>query len=174
MMGMGDRKRVLPGRITVAYSAALFGAGMYVSVSARLPWTNIIEPPAVGALFATGFSAYRLVRLKRGLQPPYGDGKVSIVTMKVLARSGQVLFWGTLGLFIGIIGTVFILPAEVFFLMIFALVIGLPLANLLYYLGIRYFERKKGGRIYAVLEDDENDEGPVLKKSFELSPSRKG
>ena len=169
MMGMGDRRRVLPGRITIGYSLGLFAAGAYVST--QLPFTiGIIEPLIAGASLAIGLTAYRLARLRRGLQPPYGGGKVSTVTAKGLARSGQFMFLGTLGLFVGILGTVFILPPEVFFLMIFALVVGLPLANLGYYLGVRYFEQKKGGRIYAVLEDDENDEGPVLKKSFELSP----
>ncbi len=168
MFADGARKRVRPGLPSIAFTSFVFAAS--IALAAGFPFQGVWEPLAVALVIGIVVTWLRLRGIRNGLPEPYGRGTVSFIDIKKAGRSGILVTLGGVFLTIGLMGSVFFLPPEAFFLVVFGVMGGLPFSQILFSVAVVRLERVGGGRIYAVTEEIQEGDNPVLRKSVELVP----
>ena len=162
----GNRRRARPSVRNLVWSVLVtLGAILLANVF----FFGYLFPPLAGmAVVSALIATLRMVGLQRGMPPPYGRGRVSVMDSKAVARGGILIVIGTIAGTILLLGTVFFLPPLEFFILLFSVAGGLPLSQVVYFSVIQAMERTRNGRIFIVLQESEEAGSPVLLRSVEL------
>ncbi len=158
-----------PGIKSLALSCVVFPSSLYLAT--QLPFDGFYEPLSAVLLVSAAVVWYRYWGVRKGLPEPYGRGRVTVIDAARAARSGWLIVLGGIVLIVGVMGSVFILPPVVFFSLVFGLMGGLPLSEVLFFLVVSRMERIGRGRIYSFAEEGEEDGVTVLRKTVELVPA---
>lgn len=115
-------------------------------------------------------TGYRFRSLRSGMPKPYGLGKPSSIDAKSAARSGLLIVLGGIFCLVVVLGSVYFLPPVAFFALIFGLMAGLPLEELVFFALVTRIERASRTRIFSVTEETEQGGEEVLLKTVEMIP----
>jgi hypothetical protein len=162
----GQRKRARPGIPNAALSAGVSAAGLYVA--SALPFTYAVEPLLAALVVSLPVALLRLVRLKAGVPPPHGGGKVTVVDSMSMYKSGALLLVAGVIVAFGLIASVFFVPTEFTFLGIFGVISGLPLSQVLFFAAVSLQEMRYRSRIFLYVEEVTEDGVTTIRKSVEL------
>jgi len=170
----GGKRRVRPGIKSLALSCFVAPAGLYLSAS--LPFRTFLEPLSATLIIALAVSLYRFGRVRERLPQPYGLGKTSVYDPSAMARSGMLIILGGIVLVIGVIGSSLLvpllIPPDAYFSMVFGLMAGLPLSEIVFFGLMSAVERSAKGRVFEISEETEEDSETVLKKTLDIIPRR--
>ncbi len=163
------RKRVRPSPRSLVYSSAVL-AVIVVFTLAINPFAGAIYIPfAIGGAIAVVVALIRQRGVRSGLPPPYGQGKVQRIDARKTARDAMFLIAGSALAFVGVFGSVIVVsPYLLFFPVVYGMMFGLPLSEVLFYLVISRIERTSAGRIYMTTEQATEGGVTLLVKSIEL------
>jgi hypothetical protein len=173
MFRTGGRRRIRPGIKSFALSCFVCPAGLYLSTF--LPFDSFLEPLSATLVIALAVALFRFGRLRQGLPEPYGRGKTSVYDATAMARSGVLIIIGGAVLMVGVIGSSLLVPTfppAAYFSMVFGLMAGLPLSEVLFFAEVSMVERSAKGRVFEVAEETEEGDSSVLRKSIEIVPRR--
>jgi hypothetical protein len=118
---------------------------------------------------AAAVLVFRFLRLKPVLPEPFGKGQVRETRAEDAARSGMLLLLGAAAWIIGLMAGSFFIPGEVLFTIIFGLMAGLPMSNVLYSILILGIEVRVGGTLYSTNEEYEEDGESFLQRRISVS-----
>jgi hypothetical protein len=144
---------LLAGRFFLGYFYAPLAATLAVSLS--VTW-------------------FRFRGLKSGLPSPYGQGRATSIDAKKAARSGLLIVLGGVFLLVVVFGSVNFLPPIAFFALIFGLMAGLPLEELVFFGVVTRLEETSKTLIFSVTEETVRDGDTVLVKTVEMAPRLQG
>ncbi|QQG49489.1 MAG: hypothetical protein HY247_04105 [archaeon] len=166
MIGGADRKRVRPSLKNFAYSGGVLLAAVYVS--GFLPFDSVLEP--LGAMLATGSAVglFRYLRLRSRIPKPYGEGKITEIDAARAARSGLLMVAAGGAVMVALVGGSYFIPGAILFTIIFGLIGGLPLQELIFFLTVVALERRSVAKLYAVTQETEVAGRPLLRKTVEV------
>ena len=170
MLDVGSRRRLRPSLRSLGLSLLVCAAALVLMV--RLFSYPFVVPLVSIAIVTSSVSWVRRRGIGSSLPPPYGKGRVSVVNAKSSQRSALLLMVGILSATVVLFGTAAVLPPEVFFSIVFGLMIGLPLAEIVAFVEVSRIEGRSRSRAYSVTDEKEDDGEPVLVKSVELIPKR--
>jgi hypothetical protein len=149
--------------------SAIVCAGALVLAS-RLFSASFYVPLATAILVCFIVTWFRFRGLKSGLPKPYGRGRSTSVNARKAMRGGiLIMLGGILGVVL-VLGSVYFLPPVAFFALVFGLMAGLPLEELVFFSIVTRLERTSKTRIFSVTEETTEDEDVVLVKTIEMSP----
>ncbi len=166
----GVRDRVRPSKKGLALSASTFGVALLLAFV--LPFSSFFEPLAGIVIVGAVLTAFRWRNLRRSLPPPHGGGRVAVIDARRAARTGMLITFGAGAMIIGLFGIVYLLPPELYFVVLFGVMAGFPLSQILYFAILSTMEKAYGGRIYRITEEAEEGGETVLRKSLELTTRR--
>ena len=171
MFRSGGKRRVRPSLKSLALSLVVCPAGLYLATF--LPFDTFLEPLGATLIIALAVDWFRFRRVRQGLPQPYGKGLSTLFDSAAMARSGMLLIVGGIVLVVGVLGAsllVPLIPPAVYFAMVFGLMAGFPLSEIVFFGGLWMLERSAKGKIFEIVEDAEEDGQRVLKKSLEIFP----
>lgn len=113
---------------------------------------------------------FRMRGLRSGLPEPYGNGKVSTIDAASAARSGMLIILGGILSMVLLLGSVYFLPWLAFFVLVFSLMAGLPLNEIVLFALVARLERRSQSRIFSVTEETSQNGKTVLVRTVELAP----
>jgi hypothetical protein len=168
MFSSDQRRRLRPSLKSLGLSLVVCPSALY------LGWQffgNLFYAPLLAALaVALAPTWFRMRGLRSSLPEPYGNGRVSTIDASAAARSGLLIVLVGMISMVGLMGSVFILPPVVFFVLVFGLMAGLPLNEVVFFGLVTRLERKTHSRIFAVTEETSESGRTVLVKTVELTP----
>lgn len=164
----GGRRRARPSLKSIALSVLVLIGSIYAVTTVFL-LAYIYVPIAAGGVIALAVFAYRGRILFERMPPPYGKGRTSKVDAKSALRSGILLtLLGGLSLIV-LMGSVFFLTPDLFFTLLFGVIIGLPLSEVFFFALTSIYERRSRARIYFFSEETGTEDEPLLLKGVEVS-----
>ena len=170
MFEVSSRRRLRPSLRSLGLSILVCVAALLLMV--RLFSYPFAIPLIAIAIVASSVSWVRRRTIVSGLPPPYGQSRISVVNAKSSQRSALLLMVGILSATVVLFGTAAVLPPEVFFSIIFGLMIGLPLAEIVTFVGVSRIEGRSRSNVYSITDERGDDGEPELVKSVELIPKR--
>lgn len=166
MLISAGRRRVRPPLKSVGLSAVILPVAVYF---AYLVFGDYVYVPIAAAVVAASAVVWvRFRGLRAGLPEPYGRGRDSVLDAKQAQRQALLLVLAGAAATIGVLGTVYVLPAVVFFVLVFGLAAGMPFSELLFFAAVRRLESASGSSIYQVSEEVEENGRPLLVKSLRM------
>jgi len=147
-------------------TAALYLAGLLFGLY------DLYIPLAAILLTAIAVVWLRARGLRSGLPSPYGRGKVSKTDAKRAIRQGLLIILGAALSTLVLLGSVYLLPAAAFFAVVFGLMGGLPLNEIVFFVLVARYERVSGSRIFMVSEEREESGESAVVKTYEMRPRR--
>jgi hypothetical protein len=168
MFSQEGERRARPSLKSILLSVLVFSAVIYLAAT-RFFLYDVYMPVGVSLVISLVVFAYRSRNLRQKMPEPYGKGKTSTVDAKAAMRSGILLSVGG-GLFlVGLMGSVFFLPSEVFFAILLGVIGGLPLSDIFFFALTTQYERKSGCRVLYVTNETTIEGETALVKSVALS-----
>lgn len=168
MFSQEGERRARPSLKSLLLSVLVFSAVVYLAAT-RFFFYDTYLPLGVSLVVSLAVFAYRSRNLHEKMPEPYGKGKTSTVDTKAAIRSGILLAVGG-GLFlVGLLGSVFFLPSEIFFAILLGVIAGLPLSDIFFFALTTRYERKSGSRIFYLTDETMVDGETVLVKSVTMS-----
>lgn len=170
MFGSDQRRRLRPTLKSLGLSLVVCPSALILgwSLFGYLFYAPLLASLAV----ALAVVWFRMRGLKSALPEPYGNGRVSKIDARTAVRSGVlIILAGVLSLVV-FMGGFYLLPSEAFFLfvLVFGLMAGLPLSEIVFFALVTRLERKSKSRILAVTEETSENGKTVLVKTVELAP----
>jgi hypothetical protein len=145
---------------------------LVTSAVAYLGWELFLyylyEPLIATAIVALLVAWFRFRGLRSGLPAPYGRGRVSIIDEKASMRSGVLLVLGGIISVGGLMASVYLLPPELYFIVLIGVVAGLPLSQAVYFALVASVEAKSHSRVFLATEETTRDGADVLVKTVEM------
>ena len=166
MLDSARRSRAKPSKKVLAWSIVVVAA--FVVLASQLFFEDTYLPVLGSIAVAAPISAVRYILLRQKLPEPYGMGKISILDPRGSSRRATAMILGGALFFIGLLGSVFLIPPYPYFIMLFSLTGGLPLSQVLYFGTVAYVESRGRMTIFLVTEEEERDGYEVLSKSAEV------
>jgi len=116
---------------------------------------------------------YREAGLRSRLPEPFGRGEVSTLTAGDMRRTGILIVIGGILLVVVPVASVSFLPPLYFFTLIFGIVIGFPVSEVVYFARVAMVERRLGGvlRTYTAESDAGGEEMLIRSVRLEEGPS---
>ena len=168
MFPSGDRRRVRPSVRSIAVSAVVLAGSLTL---ASQVFQYYVYAPLLAAIgISLSVTWFRFRSLRSMMPEPYGGGKRSSIDAKKAARSGILIVLGGILTLVVVMGSVFVLPPVAFFALIFGIMAGLPLEELLFFGLVTRLEKKSETRIFSVTEETGEEESTVLVKTVEMIP----
>lgn len=168
MLSPGQRKRLRPGLKSLGLSLVLCPCAVY------LGWRFFgyeLYLPLLGSLaVALSLAWFRMRGVSSSLPEPYGKGRMTTIDAEAAVRSGLLLVVGCTLAIVGLMGSVYFLPAFAFFAVVIGLTAGLPMSEIVVFVLLTRLERKSRSRIFSVIEETSRDGKDVLVKSVEMAP----
>jgi len=127
-------------------------------------------PVTAALVVSLSVTWFRFRGLRSGLPSPYGRGRSSSVSARSAARSGILLMLGGVLSLVLVLGSVYFLPPVAFFGLVFGLMAGLPLEELVFFGLVTRLERASDTRIFSVTEEAGDEGDLVLVKTVEMVP----
>lgn len=167
MFDPSNRRRARPSKKSIGLSVTVASATIYLATGFFL--SDVYIPILVALAVSTAVFWFRSSRLRRALPPPYGQGRTTTIDAKAATRSGILLTVGGGALTIGLMASVFFLPPEVFFAILFGVTAGLPLSEVFYFALVASYERKSRAKVFFVNQETGLQGESVLMKAVEMS-----
>ncbi len=164
-----SRKRLRPALWSLAFSTAVVLTSLTVALF--LFEYDAYMPLTATAVISLSVALFRVRRIRPRLPPPHGSGRASSTDTARSTRQGVTIILLAVLLIFVPYATIFFLPPLVFFALIFGLIAGLPLTELVLFAWVTFLEGRSKGRFYTVSETTEEDGNEVLVKSVVLDPS---
>jgi hypothetical protein len=168
MFTTSRKRRARPSWLSLGLSLLVFTATIWLAVTTVF-YYYVYMPVIVALAISTAVFLYRARSLRARMPAPYGGGEPTIVTLKAAMRSGILLTVGGGGSLVGLMATVFFLPPVISLSIIFGLIIGLPLSEILFFTLVTRYERRSGTSVFFVNEETEIDGETALVKTVEMS-----
>ncbi|MGP8057046.1 MAG: hypothetical protein ACLP9K_05560 [Nitrososphaerales archaeon] len=130
----------------------------------------LYEPLTATVIVALLVAWFRFRSLRSGLPAPYGRGRVSIIDEKASMRSGLLLVLGGIISVGGLMASVYLLPPELYFIVLIGVVAGLPLSQAVYFALVASVEATSRSRVLLATEETTRDGVDVLVKTVEMVP----
>jgi len=168
LLSPSPRRRARPSKKTLALSLFVFVGTMclgYVSLFGQ----DIYLPLALSLCLSFLVFWLRARNLRALMPGPYGAGRTRVIGTKEATREGLLLAFGGGAALVGLMGSVFFLPPEAFFVLLFGVIAGLPFSQVLFYSLVTRYERKSKARIFFINEETGAQGAPTLIKSIEMS-----
>jgi|GEM_PF-706592 hypothetical protein len=170
MLGSDQRKRLRPTLKSLGLSLIVCPSALYLgwSLFGYLFYAPLLASLAVALVIVW----FRMRGLRSALPEPYGNGRVSTIDASAAARTGFLIILGGILLMVGVMGSFYFLPSEymALFVLVFGLMAGLPLNEIVFFALVTGLERKSRSRIFAVTEETSESGRTVLVKTVELAP----
>lgn len=146
----------------------VFAAAIYLAAAAFF-FYEVYMPIIAALIISSAVLCYRARGLKEAMPEPYGRGKASTLDAKATERLGILLAVGGGLSTVGLMASVFFLPPEIFFSVLFGVTAGLPLSQVFFFTFVTWYERKSRKKIFFVNEDASVGKDEVFVKTVEMS-----
>ncbi len=151
---------------SLVFSIVVSSATAYVGWELLLYY--LYEPLTVAAVVAILVALFRFRSLRSGMPAPFGLGRASVIDEKATARSGFLLVLGGIISVVGLMGSVFFIPPELYFVLLLGIIAGLPLSVIVFFALVAFVEARSSSRIYLVAEEATKEGETVLVKTVEM------
>jgi hypothetical protein len=170
MFDSDQRRRLRPTLKSLGLSLVVCPSALYLGwyLFGYLFYDPLLASVAVALVVVL----FRMRGLRSSMPEPYGNGRVSTIDANTAARSGLLIVLAGMLSFVAIIGGFYFLPSEALalFVLIFGLMAGLPMNEIVYFALVTRLERKSRSRIFAVMQETSESGRVVVVKSVELAP----
>lgn len=113
---------------------------------------------------------FRMRGVRAALPEPYGKGRTKTIDADAAARSGLLIVLAGILSLVGLMGTVYILPPDIFLVVVIGLMAGLPMNEIVFFALVTWTESRYQSRIFSVTDETSQGGRDVLVKSVELAP----
>ncbi len=152
---------------SLGLSIAVCSAALYLA-ALLFGYLDFYMPFAAVLVIALAALWLRARGLRSGLPEPYGKGKVSTTDTKRATRVGLLIALGGALSTVVLLASVFFLPPAVFIAVVFGIMAGLPLNEVVFFALVARYERISKSRIFLITEETEEGGKTALVKTFEL------
>jgi hypothetical protein len=167
MLGPGHRRRLRPSLKSLGLSLLVCPSALYIG---WLFFGYYFYVPLLASLaVALALAWFRMRGVSASLPEPYGKGRTTTIDADAAARSGLLVVLAGILSSVGLMGTVFFLPADIFFVVVVGLMAGLPMNEIVFFALVARIERKCRSRIFSVTDETSQGGKDVLAKSVELA-----
>lgn len=167
MLGSGERRRLRPSLKSLGLSLVVCPSVLYVG---WLSFYDFYVPLLASLAVAFVLAWFRMRGVSAALPEPYGRGRIVTIDANATARSGRLVVLAAVLSLVGLMGTVYILPPDIFFVVVIGLMAGLPMNEIIFFGLVTRTESKCRSRIFSVTDETSQGGKDVIVKSVELAP----